>query len=79
MSKKAKASHLYKEGRFNYADITHNPDGTTTITCDGVQVPRPYTFRARHLGSGREELLDDPEVNIEEEEISPAHPEPVEG
>jgi hypothetical protein len=71
MPKKLKASHLYKQGRFNTANIVHNPDGTTTITCDGVQAPRPYTFRARHFLTGREELLDDPAIDVADIELSP--------
>ena len=72
MPKKVKASQLYKQGRFNYATITGNPDGSTTITCDGVQAPRPYTFRARHFLQPAEELLDDPEIDIDVGAQSPA-------
>ena len=66
MSKRLKASHLYKQGRFNIANLSTEADGTTTITCDGVQAPRPYTFRARAFGTKDEVLLDDPEVEIED-------------
>ncbi|OGR93597.1 MAG: hypothetical protein A2V88_00425 [Elusimicrobia bacterium RBG_16_66_12] len=66
MPKKLKASHLYKQGRFNYANLIANPDGSTTITCDGRQAPRPYTFRARHFLQPDEELLDDPDVEVED-------------
>lgn len=66
MPKKLKASRLYKQGRFNYANITVEPDGTTTITCDGVQAPRPYTFRARRFLQPDEQLLDDPDIDVEE-------------
>lgn len=75
MSRKYKASHLYKQGRFNYANIIVETDGTTTITCDGVQAPRPYTFRARHFLEPGEELLDDPDIHVTDEPS--AHPEPV--
>jgi hypothetical protein len=66
MPKKLCASELYRQGRFNYADITHNPDGTTTITCAGVQAPAPYSFRVRNLGQPNEQLLDDPELEVED-------------
>ncbi len=77
MLKKLKASHLYKQGRFNAANITVEADGSTTIVCDGRQAPRPYTFRARHFLTDREELLDDPEIEVDEESV--AGPEPAEG
>lgn len=64
MAKKQKASDLYKQGRFNIANLTVNPDGSTTITCDGDQAPEPYTFRARHFLTDREELLDDPAIDV---------------
>ena len=66
MTKKLKASHLYKQGRFNYANITVEADGSTTITCDGRQAPGPYTFRARRFLEKDEELLDDPELDVED-------------
>jgi hypothetical protein len=72
MPKRLKASQLYKQGRFNIANITVEADGTTTITCDGVQAPQPYTFRARHFLTDKEELLDDPEIDIDVGAQSPA-------
>jgi hypothetical protein len=65
MPKELKASDLYRQGRFNVANITTEPDGTTTITCDGVQAPGPYTFRAKAFLTKDEELLDDPQVEVE--------------
>jgi len=65
MPKKLKASDLYKQGRFNVANITVEPDGSTTITCDGVQAPRPYTFRARHFLTKDEEILEEDVLEAE--------------
>ena len=65
MPKKQKASDLYKQGRFNYANLIQNPDGSTTITCDGVQAPRPYTFRARHFLTKDEEILEEDVLEVE--------------
>jgi hypothetical protein len=65
MPKELKASDLYRQGRFNVANITTEPDGSTTITCDGVQAPGPYTFRAKAFLTKDEELLDDPQVEVE--------------
>jgi len=66
MSRKLKASQLYKGGRFNVCNITQNPDGSISYVCDGRQAPRPYTFRARRFLEPDEELLDDPEVDVPE-------------
>jgi len=77
MPKRITASQLYKQGRFNYATIIGNPDGSTTITCAGVQAPEPYTVRARAFLTKDEELLDDPVLEVADEPA--AHPEPVEG
>jgi len=77
MVKRLKASQLYKQGDFNYASIITAADGTTTITCDGVQAPGPYTFRARRFLEKDEVLLDDPELEVADEPA--AHPEPAEG
>jgi hypothetical protein len=77
MPKKLKASDLYRQGRFNVANITVEADGTTTITCDGVQAPAPYTFRARHFLQPDEELLDDPELDVDVGAVGqPPSPEP---
>ena len=65
MPKKQKASDLYKQGRFNVANITVEPDGSTTITCDGVQAPGPYTFRARHFLTDKEEILEEHVLEVE--------------
>jgi hypothetical protein len=77
MPKRLKASQLYAQGRFNYATIIGNPDGSTTITCAGVQAPEPYTFRAHRFLEKDEVLLEDPELELADEPA--AHPEPAEG
>lgn len=64
MPKKIKASALYRQGRFNVANITVELDGTTTVICDGVRAPRPYTFKVREFGTEREEVLEDQEVEV---------------
>lgn len=64
MVRKAKASQLYREGRFNYADHVVEPDGSVTIRCSGVKAPRPFTFRARNFLAEREEILEDQEVEL---------------
>jgi hypothetical protein len=66
MPNTTKASDLYRQGRFNVANITVNPDGSQTVTCDGVQAPRPYSFRVRNLNTDREEILEDQDVEVEE-------------
>lgn len=63
--RKEKASALYRQGRFNVANITVELDGTTTVICDGVRAPRPYAFRARNFQTEREEVLEDQEVEVE--------------
>jgi parvulin-like peptidyl-prolyl isomerase len=65
MPKELKASDLYRQGRFNVANITTEPDGSTTITCDGVQAPQPYTFRARHFLTKDEEILEEDALEVE--------------
>jgi hypothetical protein len=65
MAKKQKASDLYKQGRFNYANLTHEADGSTTITCDGVQAPGPYTFRAKAFLTDKEEILEEDVLEVE--------------
>ncbi len=72
MGQKSKASQLYKQGRYNHASITVEADGTTTVTCDGRQAPRPYTFKARHLLTDREEVLEDQDVDVEDVATQPA-------
>jgi hypothetical protein len=67
MAKRVKASDLYKAGRFNTAEINANPDGSTTITCQGGQAPAPYKFRARDLLTDREEILEEDELQLEDE------------
>ncbi len=71
MPKRLKASQLYKQGRFNYANITVEADGSATITCDGRQAPRPYTFRARHFLTKDEEILEDQDVDLEDDATPP--------
>jgi len=77
MARRLKLSQLYKQGHFNYATIRELPDGTVTITAGSRQSPGRHTFRARHFLTDREELLDDPELEVADEPA--AHPEPVEG
>jgi hypothetical protein len=70
--KKEKASRLYKQGRFNVANITGEADGSTTYVCDGRRGEGSYTFRARNFLTKDEELLDDPDVDVADEPA--AHP-----
>ena len=72
MPRKLKASQLYKQGRFNVANFSENPDGTITIVCDGRRGEGAYTFRARRFLEPDEELLDDPDVDVDDEPA--AHP-----
>lgn len=65
MPRKSKASQLYKEGRFNVANIIQDADGSQTISCDGVLAPRPYSFRARNFLTPEEEILEDEDVELE--------------
>jgi hypothetical protein len=65
MPKKLKASDLYNQGRFNIANITVAPNGTTTIICDGVQAPGPYTFRAKAFLTDKEEILEEDALEVE--------------
>jgi len=65
MPKELKASDLYRQGRFNVANLTLEPDGSTTITCDGVQAPRPYTFRVRAFLTKDEEILEEDVLEVE--------------
>lgn len=65
MVKKVRASQLYKEGRFNVANVEAAPDGTVTIRCTGSKAPHPYSFRARDFLSEREEVLEEDLVEVE--------------